>query len=257
MRLKLIGCEVLTREICLGVASSPHTIDIEFTAKDLHNQSSALRAHLQERIDAAVLERRYDAVLLGFGLCGNATLELRAREIPLVLPRAHDCCTLFLGSREKFNRHFGDNLSAPFTSTGYMERSDGNLFHNPSDLLALLGGGRSYADLVAEYGEETASYVRETLLGASGMPDHTAAVYFIEIPETQHLGFAAVGRASARAAGKEFVLLPGSMVLMKKLTFGEWDDDFLIVQPGEQIIGLYDMEQIVAAEACGKGPESR
>ena len=251
MRLKLIGCEVLTREICHCVAQSPHIIDIEFTAKDLHNQSAVLRNSLQERIDGAVRERCYDAVLLGFGLCGNSTLELQAREIPLVLPRAHDCCTLFLGSREEFTRHFGDKLSAPFTSAGYMERSDGNLFHDPSDLLALLGGGRSYADLVAEYGEETASYIRETLLGASGMPAHDQTIYFIDIPESRHLDCAGRCRERAFSEGKELIVLPGSLNLIKKLTFGEWDDDFLVVQPGQRIAGVYDFQTIITAEETG------
>jgi hypothetical protein len=251
VRFKLIGCEVLTREICLCVAQSPHTIDIEFTAKDLHNQSPILRRSLQERIDAAAAERRYEAILLGFGLCGNSTVELQAREIPLVLPRAHDCCTLFLGSREAFSRHFGDQLSAPFTSAGYMERSNGNLFHDPSDLLALLGGGRSFADLVAEYGEETAGYIRETLLGASGMPTHDQTIYFIDIPEFRHLDFASQCRERARAEGKEAIELPGSINLIRKLTFGEWDDDFLIVKPGQRIAGIYDFETIMAAEENG------
>ncbi len=37
MIIKLIACEVFTREACLCVANSPHTIDVEFTPKGAHN----------------------------------------------------------------------------------------------------------------------------------------------------------------------------------------------------------------------------
>ena len=90
MRLKVIACEVLTREFCLCAASSPHVVDLEFTQKDAHENSAALRGLIQEKIDGAS-EGQYDAILLGYGLCGNGTVGLVARSTQLVLPRAHDC----------------------------------------------------------------------------------------------------------------------------------------------------------------------
>jgi len=118
MQLKLIACEVLTREVCRYVADSPHTVDLEFTPRGAHDDSNRLRALIQSHIDEAESSaRRYDAILLGYGLCGNSTLHLTARKTRLVIPRAHDCCTLFLGSREAFRQHFADVPSTPFSTT--------------------------------------------------------------------------------------------------------------------------------------------
>ena len=100
-RLKLIGCDVFMRELCFLIAQSPHIFDVEFTEKDSHDRSDNLRRIIQKKIDDCV-GKNYDAILLVYGLCGNSTVGLKARDLPLVIPRAHDCCTLFLGSKDLF-----------------------------------------------------------------------------------------------------------------------------------------------------------
>ena len=81
MVLKCIACEVFYREVCHCVASSPHRVDVEFTEKNAHERSDFLRRLLQSKVDAAESgDQRYDAILLGFGLCGNGVLELGAKK---------------------------------------------------------------------------------------------------------------------------------------------------------------------------------
>jgi hypothetical protein len=70
-RLKLIACDVFMREICHLIARAPHVCDLEFTEKDAHNRSDTLRELLQQKIDASC-DKGFEAVLLAFGLCGNA-----------------------------------------------------------------------------------------------------------------------------------------------------------------------------------------
>jgi hypothetical protein len=38
-----------------------------------------------------------------YGLCNLALTSLRARAVPVVVPRAHDCITLYLGSRQRYD----------------------------------------------------------------------------------------------------------------------------------------------------------
>ena len=71
MRLKLIACEVLARQAYYVSALAPHVVDIELIDKGLHDEPDRLRSDLQERIDA-VPTGRYDAMLLGYGLCSNS-----------------------------------------------------------------------------------------------------------------------------------------------------------------------------------------
>ena len=83
-----------------------------------------MSARLTETL-SRVDETRYDAVLLGYGLCSNGLVGMGARSIPLVVPRAHDCITLFLGSKERYLQYFQDNPGVYFMTSGWIGRGVG------------------------------------------------------------------------------------------------------------------------------------
>ncbi len=251
MVFKLIACEVFYREACLCAATVPHRVDVEFTEKNAHEKSEGLRAMVQERIDAAEGGSvAYDAILLGFGLCGNGVLGVGTRKTTLVIPRAHDCCTIFLGSRRAFEEHFRDNPSLPFSSVGYMER--GGAWVHDATTIHVPGLSKQYEDYVALYGEENARYIVETLTVSQtqALTDtRDDRVVFVDVPELAHLGFAEKARAEAEAAGKRFVRIEGSTRLIRGLMEGAWDEEeFLVLRPGQKIGGVYDWDQIIRAE---------
>jgi len=242
MHLKLISCNVFQREASWCIAHSPHVIDPEFTELGEHARSAGLRQIIQERIDANEGSgKTYDAILLLFGLCGNATVGLQARKTQLVIPRAHDCCTILLGSRAKFTEHFGEAPSTPFSSVGYLERGDYFLRTNDEGVAGVQTGD-AFANLVEKYGEEDARYI-----WAEMHPDHgDKRAVFIDLPETSHLGYAAKFQAKAAAAGKEAVELPGNIRLIANLLNGEWDPkEYLIVPPAGAIEGVYDWDEVI------------
>ena len=246
MYFKLIACDVLTREVSYCIARSPNTVDVEFTEKGQHEDSDQLRLLLQEKIDrSAESTRPYDAVLLAYGLCGNATVQLQARGTPLVLPRAHDCCTIYLGSRRRFKELFSDNPSRPFSSAGYMERGDSYL--HDGDTGRLLGLDRSYEDFVKQYGQENARYIMETL--ALSRDAHTDdKVIYIDVPETSREEYACLCRENAEKDGRQFIRVEGDIRLICRLVEGSWDEEeFLIVEPGQKTRAVYDWEEIIRA----------
>lgn len=245
MRLKIIACNVFTREICHCIARSPHVTDVEFTELGEHVNSAGLRQTIQERVDAAERSGKgYSAIALAFGLCGNSIVGLTARQTPLVIPRAHDCCTILLGSKHKFQEHFADNPSMPFSSNGYLDRGEYYLRVEEEGQTSLHFGD-AYLALVEQYGEENAKYVWEAM-HPPGL--HGNRAVFIENPETAPLGHAARFREKAEADGKEFVLLQGSLAILQKLAFGEWDaETFLTVHPGETVKGVYDWSEVIRA----------
>lgn len=154
MKYKVISCNVFKREIEYAAARSPHTLEIEFLELGEHARPRELRRKLQERIDAI---DGFDAVLLGYGLCGTATDGLAAGKVPLVLPRSHDCCGILLGSRKRFEELFADMPSSPFGSVGFVEHGD----YYFSDGEMLFGDG--YAALVEQYGEDDARYIWDAM----------------------------------------------------------------------------------------------
>ena len=246
MYFKFIACNVFFREACLMAAEAPHVLDLDFTEKGDHEDSNRLRSIIQAKIDEAEKSAKaYDAILLGYGLCGNSLAGVKSGKFSLVIPRAHDCCTVFLGSKEKFREHFRDNPSRPFTSTGYRERGSSKL--NTSETKRFLGLDKSYEDYVALYGEENARYIMETLAPARDEADQHETV-FIDVPETSFLGYAEVCRKEAEEAGRTFSLLKGDIGLLRRLVLGEWDpEDFLVLKPGEKIVPIYDWKEIVRA----------
>lgn len=245
MHLKLILCNVFQREASWCIARSPNVIDSESTELGEHARSAGLRQLLQGKIDEAEASgNNYDAILLLFGLCGNATVGLQARKTRLVIPRAHDCCTILLGSRAKYAEHFAAAPSTPFSSVGYLER--GSYFlRTATDGEPGVQIGDPYQALVEKFGEDDAKYI-----WAEMNPDHgNNKAVFIDLPETSHLGYAEKFAAKAKEAGKESVRLEGNIRLIDNLLKGDWDEkEYLIVAPGSAIEGVYDWDQIMRAK---------
>ena len=252
MRLRLLCCNLFQREACYCLARTPHVVDVTFLQLGEHARPHILREILQSHIRAAdVQQPQYDAILLLFGLCGNATAGLSTRHTPLIIPRAHDCATILLGSRAAFQQHFADNPSQPFGSVGYVERGNDYMLQRPEE--AATGDSETYAAYVAKYGEENARYIWETL--HPQQPENRAV--FISIPETAAAGqqLQADFHAKADAAGQEFVLLNGNIKLIDGLINGPWpSDEYLTVPPGHIVEGVYDAEQILRATPISVAP---
>ncbi len=122
MRLLLLGCGLLLRELSDAIVRSPHLVDARFLPAGLHDTGAkSMRQRLQQEIDSPEASD-YDAIVLGYGLCGMGTAGLKARGVRLVVPRAHDCITLLMGSREKYSEYFNANNGVYFRSVGWMER---------------------------------------------------------------------------------------------------------------------------------------
>jgi hypothetical protein len=123
LRLKCLGCDALARPLYLCAAHSPHVVDVTLFRLGLHNEPSNLRDRLQAQIDATS-GQGYDAVLLAYGLCGKSTAGLIARDVPVVIPRAHDCIMLFLGGRGRYREQFERHPGFPDPSAQPADRDD-------------------------------------------------------------------------------------------------------------------------------------
>jgi len=236
MRLKLICCEVLYREICHLVANSPHVCDADFLPKGLHDIGvDKMRPRLQERIDA-VEPGSCDAILLGYGLCNNGVAGLEARHTKIVVPRAHDCITLFLGSRARYKKLFDEHPGTYYRTSGWIERGDGENIDDDT-ISKKLGLHMQYEDLVRKYGEDNARYLMETMGDLTANYDRMA---FIAMGLECEAHFGRIAEKEAKDRGLNFEKISGSMDLIRKLVNGEWDDDFLVVKPGETIKASHD-----------------
>lgn len=248
MRLKLIACEICYREFCEVIARSPHRVDAEFLPKGLHDVGQeGMNSRLQEVL-AAVDESRYDAVLFGYGLCNNGLVGLSSQRVPLVVPRAHDCITFFLGSKERYLDYFQNNPGVYFRTSGWIERGEDLEQLKPESVQHKSGMSMSYEEMVARYGEDNAKFLYEQL---ADMTRNYAKVTFIEMGIEPDDGFERKSRQDAADRGWEFEKLKGDMTLVRQLINGPWDDDrFLVIPPGSRLASSFD-EKIIKAEPTG------
>ena len=249
MRIGVAACDVLRREIYWCAARAPQEIEVTLLEQGLHDNSDLCRSRLQPIVDAADPER-FDALVLGYGLCNNAMVGLRAGRVPLVVPRAHDCITLLLGSKERYARLFAEHPGTYWFSRGWLEchEREGQRFE-PMQKSGLGPDCRNtYADLVAKYGEDNAQYLTE-FLGA--WQQHYTRGALVEFEFDRDAGLAEKVQAICRERGWEFARVPGNLAILEAGMAGRWDaEEFLVLAPGERVRACYD-ERILAAEPVG------
>lgn len=236
MRLKCISCESLARPVYFAAAHSPHGVDMELIPRYLHKPEE-IRARLQGRIDAAE-GQGYEAITLAYGLCGQATAGLIARSIPLVIPRAHDCITLYLGSRVRYQQETAKEPGTYWYAQDYIERNSGG-----SAALAMGQQGTGadmqtmYEHYVQKYGKVKADRLMEVM---DGWLVHYKRAAYLDTGLGDNGEVEAQARAEAARRGWAFERIAADLNLVRRLLDGEWEADFLVVPPGQQIVMAYD-----------------
>ena len=246
MRLLALTCEVLARSVYLCAARSPHIVDIRLNRRGLHDDPPNLRTILQAELDAT--GEPYDAVVLAYGLCGGATAGLRAGSIPLVVPRAHDRITLFLGDRARYQAEFTANPGTYWYVQDYLERTDDRSAFGGVGAVSDASARATHAEYVAKYGEDNAAYLMEAL---GGWRSHYNRAAFVEMGVAAPEAAAAAearARDDADRRGWQFAKLAGELLLVRRLIDGAWDPaDFLVLQTGERLAMSYD-DGVIRAE---------
>lgn len=251
MHLKVIACEVAAREIYHCAARAVNTTDVSVYTQGLHNNSSTCRVELQRLIDAVPAEA-FQAVLLGYGLCNNSIVGIRARGLPVVIPRAHDCITFFLGSKERYAQLFAERPGTYYYTSGWLEYTqrggDRPEYNQNSGFKQFL----KYQELVEKYGEENAQFLLDSV---SHWQEHYSHGALITFPFTAHLGLQARVQAICREKGWDYFEIPGDLTLLQNALDGKWDPaHFLVLQPGQEVKARYDEQIIDGCPACGGCP---
>ncbi len=238
MRLQFIICKVVQREAYLCAARSKNVVDIVLMEQGLHDEPQRLRSQVLKALDNVcdVQGRPYDASLLGYGLCSNGVVGLSAR-IPIVVPRGHDCITLLLGSKDKYQEYFDSHRGVYWYSAGWIESGKQPSRERYEQLL------KQYKE---KYGDDNAQYLMEVEQG--WISQYNWATYI-----DWGLGSSDQCRDYTKRCAEflhwNYDELKGSPDLMQKLVDGRWDDgEFLVVKPGQTIKEDLTSPGIIKAE---------
>jgi hypothetical protein len=237
MNIKAIACEVFRKEldILLG-RNRKNKISVCYLTNELHQYGKErMASEIQKAIDETD-PGEFDAIVLLYGLCNNGIKDLHG-PLPIVVPRAHDCITLFMGSKEHYKNYIQKNPGTFFIAGSFGMGEEGIL-----DNTKVIQEMRQ--EFAEKFGEDNADYLMETL----GDPlKNYSRLTFIG----NELGDLNTMKEKARAAASlknwAFEEYPGSLRLIEKLLDGEWNnDEYLVLGAGEKIVPSYD-EGIITA----------
>lgn len=236
VRVALLACKVFEDEIALLTDGSRHIVETRWFEIGLHDRPDQLRVALQENLDAVDARTDIDAVVLAYGLCGRGTAGLRPQRHPLVIPRAHDCITLFMGSKEAYAAHQRRCPTCYYYTPGWnrARRVPG------PDMLENMR-----ADLAARFDEDDVEFLIESHREQLAM--HDTATY-MDLGSAVGPAEALYARQCAESLGWKFEHLTGDPALLRDLLWGPWDADrYQIIEPGMQV-GQSTDETILRAE---------
>lgn len=237
--LALIACRVLEAEIAELSQGAPHIVRREFFEIGLHDQPTGLRSLLAGAIGRAEDDPAVEQVVLAYGLCGLALVDLAPRRCPLVVARAHDCITLFLGSKERYAAQMRDEPGTYWYSPGWNRAQR-------------VPGPEREAKMRAEYTAKFGADEAEALLEMerSAFAQHSTAGYTdLGLPGDDENRLYA--ERCAKSLGWRFRCHEGDSSLLRDLLHGPWDSKrFLVVRPGERIAHTAD-DGIVRALPAG------
>lgn len=220
-RIALISCRVFEEEIAIHGGKAPHIIAIHFLEVGLHDHPDNLRKAVQAEIDSFDGRDDVDAVVLAYALCGRGTSGLRAGRHRLVIPRGHDCITVFMGSKEKFACQQKAAPDSFYYTPGWMKA---NRTPGPGRLETLR------EELSQKFEPDDVDFLIES--EKENWAQHSRAVYLdLGTPDAEVKAQEAA--EAAKALGWKFERMPGDPSILEDLLAGRWDNDrFQVIEPG-------------------------
>ena len=210
-RLLILGCAVIERE--LRQFQNGQT-EFKFLDYGLHRTPENMAKALQVEIDNAD-GKDYGGIVLGYGLCSNGIVGIHSEKHTLIVPRIHDCITLFLGSPESYNEQAAKHPGTYYLTPGWVEKGQTPI--------------SKYESYARSYDEETARWVlHEEMKHYTRIALIDTGVYPIE-------SYRNIGQQNAEFLGIGYEELDGSPQLFHELVCGPWEKDVLIIGKGTPI----------------------
>lgn len=238
---KIIACNIFKREI-ENLIHKDRKEDVIFVEQGLHNTPSKMREKIQMIVDEIEshgnIVKNYKGIVLLYGVCGNGTLGLKTSKLKLVVPKAHDCMTLFLGSKEKYKEIIDKNNGVYWFNHAWIDQTP-----MPSEAY-LKDVKKAYYE---NYDEDNAEYL-----------------YEIEVESLKRYNYGLLIKSNLNDGSryKEFVMRSceefnwkyieedGDLRIINNILRGEfYENEVLVLNPGEVIKMTLDKE-ILMAEKC-------
>ena len=247
-RFLLIACGVLKQEIASVSKDIPDDIELSevWLEQGLHREPERLNTLIKREIRKAEESgEEYDAILLGYGICSHGTVGISSNRFRMVVPRAHDCITLFLGSKERYLDEFS--------------RAPGTYWFTPGFISGSMQPGLSekYAGIYQQFEDNYTEYLKR--FGDEDMAkfviDHQEQAWIKNYSRGAYVrsdlkggeGLRKKACAFCEARGWDFDEVTGDFSLLRDLISGQWDPGrFLVLEPG-QTLSIGGIDEVITA----------
>ncbi len=237
-RIYVIACGVLALDIRRIANEVDLEIETTFLEGGLHENPTDLRKQLQAAINEASRLGKWNRIAVGYGVCGRGTVGIKARKTPLVIPRVHDCISLFLGGNAAYQREFKRYPGTYYLSAGwYKEKTEPLTQKQP---YVWMGDRRVYFDeLVKKYGKE---HARETFDFLNSWKRNYQRAAFIDMGDGDSPECARYAKNMADKYGWKYEALKGDpSFLTALLTTKKTTAEFLVVPPNQ--VTIFDAQK--------------
>lgn len=208
----IIACSVMKPEIEAFVGKAPH-IEMRYLDSSLHETPDFMSQHIQDQINN--IKSYASQIILGYGLCSNGIVGLKAPNQGLIIPRAHDCITLFLGSRSAYDKVFKEKPGTYYLTPGWVEDRKDPLGYMENLYVPKMG--REMAEWGIE--EELKNYTHIVLI-------NTKSVNMEPLRK--------IAKLNAQFLEKKFEEIHGQPDYFNSIIFGPYiEEDFIHLKPGE------------------------
>ena len=228
----VIACAVLALDIQCVAEKLGIDIGVKYLEGGLHDRPNVLREKLQKAIDETSASGRYDRLVVGYGVCGRGSVGLQTREIPLAIPKVHDCIALFLGGDAAYRREFKKYPGTFYLSAGWYEEKTEPLSQRKRT--AYYGDEKlNYDELVEKYGEKAA---KDTFQFLGTWQKNYQRAAFIKTGAKTSPKYEKYAREMAEEYGWKYEKILGDQTFIEKLlTAGETTSEILVVPPNHVV----------------------
>jgi hypothetical protein len=206
----VIACATVIEEM---LPLLPPGVDHRVLDFGLHTDPARLRRALQQAIDEA--ESGVDTIILGYGLCSQGVTGLRAAHSRLVVPKVDDCISIFLGSGSAYRMQSRSEPGTYYLTKGWIEVGESPF--------------SEYEKMVKRYGRATAERLHRIML------KNYTRLALINTGQYELERYREYARSTAERFALRYEEIQGSTTLVEKMINGPWDEEFIVVQPGEVI----------------------
>ncbi len=210
VRRRVIACATVIEEMRPFL---PEDVTSDVLDFGLHLRPAELKKALQTKIDEA--SQQADVLLLGYGLCSMAVVGLHATTAHLVIPRVDDCIAIFLGSCDAYKEQARKEPGTYYLTKGWIEVGDSPF--------------SEYQRLVEKFGADKADRMTRLML------KNYTRLGFINTGQYEIERYREYAQMTAGKFNLRFEEIEGSPALVKKMVFGPWGNEFLVVKPGQTI----------------------